>query len=365
MKRNVNFRNKVTWYSFAFSLLVIWIHAYNAELFLGSSAEGSVAMMVETFLGERIGQIAVPGFFMISGYLFFRDFTWNKLPEKWERRIRSVLVPYILWNAVYYAGYLIASRLPWLDQTVGKGTIPFTLSELVDAVLHYKYNPVFWYLYQLIILILLAPVLYAAFRHVWSSWLWFAIVWVLIILEIDIPYINEDALLYYSSAASLALHKRWLVEGIRGQKRSRRSIGEQELQRYRRILSLLLLVIAAAAGEIGFRFAVPACLVLCRLTAVGGLWFLVPANVFPKAGAAAGYNFFLYATHFAVVRLVNKSAARLICLDGCMPLVRELIPMTLYFLMPVLVLGTTLFMVSLLRRFAPGFCRILNGGRFL
>lgn len=33
------FRNKVTWFSFVFSLLVIWVHSYNAELFLGRTEE--------------------------------------------------------------------------------------------------------------------------------------------------------------------------------------------------------------------------------------------------------------------------------------------------------------------------------------
>ena len=34
----LEFRNKVTWFSFALSLLVIWVHSYNAELFLGYQA---------------------------------------------------------------------------------------------------------------------------------------------------------------------------------------------------------------------------------------------------------------------------------------------------------------------------------------
>ena len=33
------FYNKITWFSFVFSLLVIWIHSYNAELYLGKSLE--------------------------------------------------------------------------------------------------------------------------------------------------------------------------------------------------------------------------------------------------------------------------------------------------------------------------------------
>ena len=77
--------------------------------------------------------------------------------RKWSSRIRSVLVPYIVWNSLYYFGYVIGSRLPYISDVIGKGKIPFGLLETVDAILNYTYNYVFWYLYQLILLILLAP----------------------------------------------------------------------------------------------------------------------------------------------------------------------------------------------------------------
>ena len=134
------FHNKITWFSFVFSLLVIWVHSYNAELYLGKSPEMEIVYRLEHRIGDGLGQIAVPGFFMISGYLFYRDFTWSRLGEKWNRRIRSVLLPYILWNFLYYMGYVIGSRLPWMTDVVGKGVIPFDLFTAVDAVINYTYN---------------------------------------------------------------------------------------------------------------------------------------------------------------------------------------------------------------------------------
>ena len=72
----LEFRNKVTWFSFALSLLVIWVHSYNAELFLGYQAATGMVYVLEHRIGEWFGQIAVPGFFVISGYQFYRDFDW-------------------------------------------------------------------------------------------------------------------------------------------------------------------------------------------------------------------------------------------------------------------------------------------------
>ena len=34
------FRKKVTWSTFFFGILVVWVHSYNGELFLGKTAQG-------------------------------------------------------------------------------------------------------------------------------------------------------------------------------------------------------------------------------------------------------------------------------------------------------------------------------------
>ena len=83
------FRKKIHWFNFCFSLLVIWVHSANAELYLGRGQEAYFVYQIEDFFSNVIGQIAVPGFFMISAYLFFRNFSWNQLMNKWNSRIRE------------------------------------------------------------------------------------------------------------------------------------------------------------------------------------------------------------------------------------------------------------------------------------
>ena len=55
-----------------------------------------------------------------------------------------------------------------MTRVVGKGVIPFDLFTAVDAVINYTYNYVFWYLFQLILLILLAPAIYLMLSRWWS-----------------------------------------------------------------------------------------------------------------------------------------------------------------------------------------------------
>ena len=167
------------------------------------------------FRSDWLGQIAVPGFFMISGYRFYRDFDWGKLRGKWQRRIKSLLVPYIVWNFLYYLSYVIASRIPAVGDVVGKGVVEFSLTAVVDAVVAHTYNNVFWYLYQLLWLVLLAPVLYPLLKRVWSGLLLLLFFWILVQVKPDGFPVNPDAMIYYGSGAMLALYCRDTVEGDR------------------------------------------------------------------------------------------------------------------------------------------------------
>ncbi|MCD8083598.1 MAG: acyltransferase, partial [Clostridiales bacterium] len=321
--------------------------SYNAQLFLGEMEAAAQVYRAEHLLGDLLGQIAVPGFFMISGYLFYRNFgaeeAWRvTLAGKWRRRIRSLLVPYILWNFIYYVGYVIASRLPWVCDVVGKGTIPFTIESAVDAVLHYTYNYVFWYLYQLILLTMLAPVLYLSLRRRWSRYLFLGAVWAMVLANVDVPLVNEDALVYYATAASAAL------AGVPVPERSQTPAGLAA--------GAGMILAAAASWYLGLRFAWVAGFVLCRVLAVSGLWLATPGEKLPEAGDFMKHSFFLYTVHFAFVRLINKIGAMAISAV-------KWEPFALYLLMPVLVLGISTALAKLLRRWCPPCWNLLNGGR--
>ena len=341
----LEFRNKVTWFSFALSLLVIWVHSYNAELFLGYQAATGMVYVLEHRIGDWLGQIAVPGFFMISGYRFYRDFDWGKLSGKWQRRIKSLLVPYIVWNFLYYLSYVIASRIPAVGDVVGKGVVEFSLTAVVDAVVAHTYNNVFWYLYQLLWLVLLAPVLYPLLKRVWSGLLLLLFFWILVQVKPDGFPVNPDAMIYYGSGAMLALYCRDTVESTENGKRL--------------AAGLFSLLAAAAIYYIGlWRACVPS-FVLCRLCAVTGLWLVLPGKSLPEAKDFMKHSFFLYAVHFAFVRLINKGAAMLMGST-----VSEWYgPFGLFLVMPLLVLLISTILEKILRRYMPGLWKLLTGGR--
>jgi len=341
LEKETRFRNKITWFSTVFSVLVVWVHSVNGELFLGRTEAAEKVMAFEKILGSTIGQIAVPGFFMMSGYLFFRGFRWNRLGEKWNSRIRSVLVPFLLWNGIYYLGYVIGSRLPVVADIVAKGTVPFGWYTAVEAVLHYSYNYVFWYLYQLLLLILLAPVLYWILRRPAAGAAVLTVCFWGTLKGMTIPCLNLDALFYYSLAAFGGLHGRGLVERAWTMKRCVAGGGL--------VAAAAAILIARWPGGIGEG-------VVLRTLGPVGLWFMTDEFCLPVPKEWMKYNFYLYAIHFALVRLINKTAARY-C-PGYWPL-----PVILYLLMPAFMIAISTVTGKWLKNHMPRTWFLLNGGR--
>ncbi|MEA4862235.1 MAG: acyltransferase [Victivallaceae bacterium] len=93
--------HKIRAVSFVCAAAVVLLHAYNQSL---DGASHPVAAFVETLFSRELCSVAVPMFFMISGFLLARNFippigTWYCGTVK--KRVRSLLAPYLLWCTIY------------------------------------------------------------------------------------------------------------------------------------------------------------------------------------------------------------------------------------------------------------------------
>ena len=158
MNTEQRFRNKVTAVSFWLSVFVVYIHANNTLVYrfdMTNLFEKSVHVFENWAQGWQ--QVGVPVFFILSGYLFFRNYQTSKLKEKLKSRFWSLVVPYLVWNI-----------LPWLV-LIGFPFLPFSkhiniqasfsLTSFIDCVIFCKYT-VLWYVRNLILYVLLTPLFY-------------------------------------------------------------------------------------------------------------------------------------------------------------------------------------------------------------
>lgn len=94
---------------FPMALLVILIHTdgyYQTWQDDVNLLSGEGVCFLLGYILRLIAGIAVPTFFMISGFLFFnnfREFTWDGYKKKMKSRIKTLIIPFVLWNVIVFA----------------------------------------------------------------------------------------------------------------------------------------------------------------------------------------------------------------------------------------------------------------------
>ncbi len=166
-KREENFSNNVIWYNFILCVLVIFIHARNDSIFTVPVmvSEFAVFNEMESFLAADVAGAAVGGFYMGSGYLFFRSYSWKCVFTKYKSRIQSLLIPYILWTLLYFFIHAVVSRITALAAIFQEPLIQVTWRTMLDAVIHYRYCAFLWFLQFLIIYVAISPAVYLLLRN--------------------------------------------------------------------------------------------------------------------------------------------------------------------------------------------------------
>lgn len=406
------FQNRINLFTFALTILVIWVHSVNLEPDMLAAAGLAAplesggyraALFVERFLTNVLGQMAVPGFFIVSAWLFFRNapecFSILWIIRKWRSRLFSVLLPYLVWNGLYYLGRIAAGAL---DET---GAFPARLWEslmqadaaaVFSALFLYAYNPVFWYLKQLLVLFFLVPLIWILLKNRSAGmfmlllFLLAAGFWALIPVHI----VNEDALFYFALGAFAALHGKEQFE-CWGE-RSGRILGTAAA-----VLSISACILAVSAAYPALLSVVfsggtvlTLCYVLLRASFCASAYLILlyqsEAALYKNNGRLRAFlernslpafmqiNFFIYATHYIPVRAINKSALLILAAaygfpgasgaaDGSvqsgMPVTAVLLLFLIYLLLPVVCTVLALVGSLVLKRFLPAAWRVLSGGR--
>lgn len=163
----------------------------------------------------------------------------------------------------------------------------------------YGYNPVFWYLFQLILLIALAPLVWLLMRSNATAALTFGALALMIWKAVfPVPERGRPVLLQRGGLGGPA-------PGTGGE------ICRERPDRGLAVAAGVLAFLGTAAvlfGRPGMAlWQNPLQTVLIRFVMAAAAWMAVNLAPLPPAFAWMKQNFFLYAVHFALVRLVNKA----------------------------------------------------------
>lgn len=309
----------------------------------------------------KIVCIAVPVFFFISGFLFFREsiFTLHIYKRKLISRLHTLIIPYLLWNAIYFGIiallqkansnflFLLHKRISefvwqdyfWVFWDISK------ISHLPDDQ-HACLVGAFWFLQCLFLLFLASPIIYYVIKFTKHT---FPIILILLYIldcyyEYNIPGIQINAIIFFSLGAYLSITNISFITFLK------RIPVTASLS-----MILLILCITVLIDNSHVYFLTDLVLDIAIFSLVANYlefknWEMPPFLV--------SSVFFVFAVH----RLISASLMRIS--RTIVPLINNDFLIYLYYLlMVVITLAFSLILFSLLMKKFPKLCNILNGKR--
>lgn len=366
----INFEKTVSQLRFPMICGIVVIHCSLVPLASAADVLCYPADKVMTFCSGILARIFVPLFFFISGYFFF----FNKDAERpgfyrtqWRKRIRTLLVPYLLWNIFALAVLAIKTYGPVSAFFPRLAANPITLPELADAFWAFRpsapdgiYEPSsspvnvpLWFMRDLMVMALLTPLFHRLLRPKYG-FLFPLCLAALFIAGIWLPY-NEgcslSALLFFSGGAWFAIH------------------GTNPLAMTSRIGAPAIVYTVAGAIYMAFAFgalqsAVPSESVFYPLSIITGLfaaigigYVLISKGVLNIPPLAEKSSFFIYVFHYPFVATIKPLLFKTIQPHTNLTL------LAVYILLIIVTTAVSVGVYALMQRYLPRVTSVLTGAR--
>lgn len=193
--------------SFVSILLVLYIHSSFHENEINGM---EINIMTQDFISGMVGRCAVPLFYIISGWLFFRKCPDGVLSvwRKMKKRVRTLLVPYLIGCLLCVCVSVAIAVLPGVSKYMNGNILPLFNESMGNIVCSVFYAgdtgmPVayqLWFLRDLLLVIATAPLWYYALRYL--RWAFVAVVFALTFF--NIPNLPVFALFWFVLGGQLA-----------------------------------------------------------------------------------------------------------------------------------------------------------------
>lgn len=231
---------------FPLAVMVVFIHSYGqpkgfnlTELQTLPITATDICDYIRICLSLVLPNVAVPAFFLISGYLFFLNIDkldYGVYKAKIKKRINTLFVPYVLWNiiavlttlliksieAIKHQKNLMSIFLDFFDKNgylhilwdshLMNDSYPNWLMQNIRATA--PYNVPLWFIRDLMVVMLISPVLYWLLKKTRG--------WILVLLTIffvsdiwiHLHGLSIMCILFFSVGSFLSIHHKDLIEWV-------------------------------------------------------------------------------------------------------------------------------------------------------
>ncbi len=362
---------------FPLAVVVLAIHTFSTEGFTMHGVEYSldnmpVLLEINRFIDGFLRGQSVPIYFFISGFVFFLgiDLTKEKYLQKLKNRLKTLLIPYVIWNAVAVL-WVLVRFLPCFSSlfpNIGKVQLDFSLPAILetfwnakegifiypivaDEVVNYSIYPQnvpLWFVRDLMIVVLCTPILYKVLQHTRHYFvaglgvLWFTLAYW------DLGHINQllTAFFFFSWGSYMSVNKKDMM---------------QEFSRFFKG-SMIFYPLLALLFVASVHYFPDVSDTIKRLNVFVGLFFaynisawLLTHRICKVSSFLASSSFFIYITHILIAGEFLK------LLFFIFRPVMDWGMLSVYILAVVVTVAFLLLIFYLLRRYTPSFLKIIAG----
>lgn len=339
-------------------VLVVFLHSYNITVKFTTGAlntHSEINYVLQELISNGFTRIAVPVFFIISGYLFFINFknSPGDYFNKCQKRFRTLLIPYLFWSSFTILFYFVLQLIPQFSTFFTNELIKnYSANKLITTLL---INPIpyqLWFLRNLIVFVIVSPIFFFFVRYVKVYSL--IIVLILWFLDALVWFITFESIFFFLIGAYLGVQKNDL-DTIKYVKKN-----------YSWILLIVWVILNILKVLLSVHNFYPVAVnVLHKVNILVGLctvWLLYDKFFYnvdlskSKLLHICNYTFFFYLTHEPVLTIIKK----VLFVFGGNSAVSFI---TIYFAAPVITICFCILTGKVLRKITPGIYYIIAGGR--
>lgn len=306
--------NRIYWIRLICAVMVVGIHSENGLAF--QLPADSISWKIQAWITNNIYCVAVPIFFILSGFFCFYNKDEKQIMNRYGNRVRKTAYLYLLWNVLYTIYYYIKQVMYF--QCLPK----MNMTDILKGIFLYAHNYPWWFMLQLLIYEILTPVFLFCIKEKRRVVYVYCVALLLILLRqmniFLLPYFNEASLLWYFTGIVAGVYKSDIL------------LKESKWDIY---IGMAMIVISEAALNIEWIYKDDIIRdILILIVAMGIL--VLSKTIKCKGSVPENWknSFFIYATHPVIVgniTLIEKSVLN----------VGEKSSFILFLINPILVIG--------------------------
>ncbi|MGX9418436.1 acyltransferase family protein [Vibrio sp. WJH972] len=337
---------------------IVFIHGYGTEFVFSGGAIGVTETgywvdFCRNIISQGLARVAVPLFFLMSGYFFFWGFSFSleSYRKKITSRVNTLLIPFLFWNVITLLFVSLAQYLPATQSFFSGKSAPISTFGFFDyfnaifGVNRYPISYQFWFIRDLMVMVLISPVVHLFVNKAGKAILFvlFAL-WFLNFWPIYIPSASAFAFFYagayfaHSNTSLFALDR----------------FGPLVIFAY-----FLVLVVDTTTKAYAFNLYIHQVGILIGLgSALYATKAIVESVHLRKAFMwASGCSFFVFAIHEPLLTVIQKLSYKVLHPNN------DLDVISLYFLVPIVVIVTSMLLYISMKSITPKFMAVISGGR--